>query len=66
VFYVFHNILINIQEQDPDKNLGGKKPNKNNKIVDIIDNQYNKQGYNIIRKKVQKTETKRDKITIII
>jgi hypothetical protein len=42
VFCVFHNILINIQEQNSDENLGEEKPDENNKIVDITDNQYNK------------------------
>jgi hypothetical protein len=52
VFCIFYNILVNIQEQDPDKNPGEKKPNENDKIVDIADNQYNRQGYNIIRREV--------------
>jgi hypothetical protein len=52
MFCVFHNILVNIQEQDPDENPGEKEPDENDKVVDIADNQYNKQGYNITRKEV--------------
>jgi hypothetical protein len=59
MFFVFYNILVNIQKEDLDKNPGGKKPNKNNKRVDITDNQYNRQGYNITKKNFRKQKQKR-------
>jgi hypothetical protein len=64
-FCVFYNILVNIQEQDPDENPGKEDPNENDKVVDIADNQY-RQGYNITRREIQKAEAKKDKITIVI
>jgi hypothetical protein len=34
--YVLHNILVNIEKQDPDKKIELEEPENNNKVIENI------------------------------
>jgi hypothetical protein len=65
---VLHNILVNLNKQDPEENLDRKELDENNKIKKQIrrNNKERIKGYNITDRKKTKIEAKRDAIALVM
>jgi hypothetical protein len=63
-----HNILVNLNKQDPKKNPNKREPDEDNKIKKQIrrNNKKGIEGYNITDKEKTRAKTKRDIITLVI
>jgi hypothetical protein len=65
---VLHNILVNLNEQDPEENPDRREPDEDNKIEEQIGGNSGEgiKGYNITDREKTRAEAKRDTIASVM